>query len=179
MPYSDNQFDTKIKLIIKESKYKKYFDIGIGAGKIGKIIREAKGKSVHLSGAEIENEYIDKYSLNKIYDGIYNGNIIDYIDSKPSFSTECVFIGDCIEHMRKSDGIDLINYLVYRSKEIIIIFPDKYIQYDWMGYKSEAHRSVWSKTDFDGFEYTYETKDYMNLVRIKGYIGNPDAITQQ
>lgn len=88
-----------------------------------------------------------------------------------------MFIGDCIEHMRKSDGIDLINYLVYRSKEIIMLFPNKYIQYDWMGHTSEAHRSVWSETDFDGFEYTYETKDYMNLVRIKGYIDDPCAIT--
>lgn len=177
MPYSDDQFDTKLKSIIKKSKYSKYFDIGIGAGKIGKIIREIKGQSVYLSGVEIEGEYIDKFSLNTIYDDIYNGDAIDYVDSKPSFSTECVFIGDCIEHIRKSDGIDLINYLVYRSKEIIILFPNKYIQYDWMGHTSEAHRSVWSKTDFDGFEYTYETRDYMNLVRIKGYIDDPCAIT--
>lgn len=177
MPYSDNQFDAKLKSIVKDSKYSKYFDIGIGAGKIGKIIREIKGRSVYLSGVEIESEYIDRFLLNMIYDDIYNGDVIDYVDSKPSFSTECVFIGDCIEHMRKSDGIDLINYLVYRAKEIIILFPNKYIQYDWMGYASEAHRSVWGKKDFDGFEYTHEIKDYMNLVRIKGYIGNSDTIT--
>ena len=60
---------------------------------------------------------------------IHNCDINNFIDDNPDYVTDVVIIGDCIEHLRKSIGLDLINYFVYRCKYIIIIFPSKYIQY--------------------------------------------------
>jgi hypothetical protein len=41
---------------------------------------------------------------------------------------DAVILGDCIEHMRKSVGLDLLNFLVYRSSIIVVKFPVQMIQ---------------------------------------------------
>lgn len=175
MPYSDPKFDEQVKEFIKKNKFSKYLDIGPGAGKYGKMVKEL-APSADIAAVEVDSTYIEEYGLGSIYDDIFHMKIEDFVDSQPDYVTDLVIIGDCIEHLKKSSGIDLINYLVYRSRYILTIFPHKYIQYSWQGHSSEAHRSVWSEKDFVDFEIEYYKKDFMRLAIIKGYIGDDEAI---
>ena len=57
-------------------------------------------------------------------------------------------IGDCIEHLPKSAGLDLLNFLTYRAAYTIIVLPEAAIQNTVDNVLSEAHISVWSERDF-------------------------------
>jgi hypothetical protein len=81
-----------------------------------------------------------------------------------------VIIGDCIEHMRKSAGVDLLNFLVYRTKLITVKFPLQMRQDSWEGHKSEAHLSVWSEHDFRGMDVLFTQRNYMCLALVRGYL---------
>lgn len=175
MPYSDPRFDKQIKEFIKRHNFKSYLDVGPGAGKYGKMIRSLFPKA-KVEAVEVESRYINKFGLKRVYNRVFKKNIVDFIDDQPDYRTDLAIVGDCIEHLKKSDGIDLINYLAYRTRFILIIFPDKYIQYTWKGHVSEAHRSVWSEKDFANFNIRHYRKSFMRLVIMKGYIGDGEAI---
>ncbi len=175
MPYSDSRFDKAVEKFIKLHEFKNYLDIGAGAGKYGKMIRDIY-PDANIIGVEADKSYINEFRLKDIYSNIRHESIEHFMDQNPDFQTELVIIGDCLEHLKKSDGIDLINYLMYRAKLILIIYPTKYIQYSWRGHSTEAHRSVWSNKDFSEYKPQFFKKDFMNLTILKGYIGDLKTI---
>jgi hypothetical protein len=168
MPFSLPQFDGQIRKLLNNKQFKNYLDIGAGEGKYGKMVREVNPRA-KITAVEVDKSYIKEFKLKNLYDEVLNIDINEFIDNNPSFKCDVVVIGDCIEHLRKSAGLDLINYLVYRTKMIVIKFPVELIQYAWQGHDSEAHRSIWEKHDFEGFNFKYYRKDMMRLVVIKGY----------
>ena len=176
MPYSDSRFDKTVEKFVKTHKFKDYFDVGAGAGKYGGMIRNIYPEA-NIIGIEADKSYINNFKLKNIYSNIRHESIEHFMDQNPDFQTELAIIGDCLEHLKKSDGIDLINYLIYRTKHILIVYPTKCIQYSWQGHSTEAHRSIWSIKDFSNLKAQIFKKDFMNLVILKGYIGDPEAIT--
>lgn len=171
MPYSSPLFDDAIKEIVMLIKPTTVLDVGAGAGKYGGLIKEVLPKAI-TTAIEIEADYISRFSLNGIYDQVWNMNVMDIISPKNyEQNFDLVMIGDIIEHLRKSDGLDLINYLVYRSKWILIEFPHHYLQNSVEGYSSEAHISVWGEGDFNVFETTsLYKKDGQRFIVLKGYL---------
>ena len=94
-----------------------------------------------------------------------------------------VIIGDVIEHLPKSAGVDLLHFLVYRSKVIFVKFPVQLAQNDWEGHVSEAHISIWSDVDFALFDSIVVERDPMQMAVIRGYRNNaiewlPDEFTR-
>jgi len=187
MPTSERVFDTRVRDFLATHRFKSYLDIGPGAGKYGKMIKELMPEA-KVFCIEAEDNYIKQFDLKSTYDVVHHSKVEAFFDDKPDFTIDVVIIGDCLEHLKKSDGLDLINYLVYRCRYILIVFPSKYVQYSINGFSSEAHLSVWSKHDFANFNFKYIVKKryirgrfirplYMNLVIIRGYIGNPSAIS--
>lgn len=175
MPFSLPQFDDQIEKLLRNKNFENFLDIGAGEGKYGKMIK-AINPQAKVTAVEVDKSYIVKYKLKNLYDEVLNIDIDSFIDNNPAYNCDAVVIGDCIEHLRKSSGIDLLNYLVYRTQQIIIKFPVELIQYDWHGHASEAHRSIWDKHDFEGFNFKFYKKDMMRLVVIKGY-RSPRKIT--
>lgn len=179
MPYSEPTFDNKIKHFLSSHLGKTYLDIGTGAGKYGKMIRQINPPA-RIIGIEVNKKFITQFKLKEIYDEIYAGKIEDFVAQKltqePRFTVDIALIGDCLEHLPKSAGIDLLHYLVYRTKYIIIAFPSKWVQYDWQGHVYEAHQSVWWEKDFEGFNYQYQKVKQMNLVIIRGYLADLEAL---
>jgi hypothetical protein len=85
-----------------------------------------------------------------------------------------VIIGDCIEHMRKSAGLDLLNFLIYRTGYTVLLVPENYVQDDWEGHAAEAHISTWTIHDFAGWDVLHKQGQQggwltMHLFLIKGY----------
>lgn len=171
MPYSSGKFDKEISEYIKKRQYKKYLDIGAGAGKYGKIIRNII-QGAYIEAIEGEKSYIDRFNLNSIYDKVYPDLVENFFDKYPKYTTDMAIIGDCIEHLKKSDGINLINELAYRTKEFIVVFPSRWVQWDIDGVLLEIHRSVWSEKDFYNFDYIFKSKKdpEINMVIVKGYL---------
>ena len=171
MPYSDPSFDAEIAKFVKNHPMSKYLDIGVGSGKYSEIINK-NVKNPTIVGVEAETDYISQFKLKEKYSVLYNQKIEDFIDENPDFHTDIVIIGDCIEHLKKSDGVDILHFLVYRSSYIILVFPTQYVQYSWKGHSTEAHRSVWDASDFKQFEFKIKRKGVMNMAIIKGFLNS-------
>jgi trans-aconitate methyltransferase len=171
MPYSEPTFDDAVAKFIAKCNASHYLDIGVGAGKYGRIIR-ASNPDATIVGIESEAAYLREFQLAKLYTKLIHGRVQRFIARHPDFATDIAIIGDCIEHLKKSDGVNLLHYLVYRTRYIVVIFPTRYVQYSWRHHSSEAHRSVWDRSDFRQFQYTLRKKGVMNMAVIRGYLGN-------
>lgn len=97
-----------------------------------------------LIGVEVDAGYVEQYKLRELYDEVWVMDAAALMDT-PERSFDAVILGDCIEHMRKSVGLDLLNFLVYRSTIILVKFPCQMRQGAVDGHASEAHVSVWSR----------------------------------
>lgn len=171
MPYSSNAFDYWVTSMIGLLQPATVLDIGPGAGKYGKIVREVsstKSFKTHTTAIEIDESYVDSFNLRDIYDHLVVGDAMDLID-QPQSRFDLVMIGDCIEHLRKSAGVDLLNFLMYRSGYICLVYPDRFIQDDWEGHAAEAHISTWSMSDFSDWDVLHHTWSGMHMFLIKGY----------
>jgi trans-aconitate methyltransferase len=179
MPYSEPTFDNKIRNFLSVYPGKTYLDIGAGAGKYGKMIRQINPLA-RIIAVEVNKKFINQFKLREIYDEIYAGKIEAFVAEKtlkePRFIVDTALIGDCLEHLKKSAGLDLLHYLIYRTKYIIVVFPSKWVQYDWQGHVYEAHQSVWWEKDFEIFSHQYQKVKHMNLVIIQGYLADPEAL---
>ncbi len=169
MPYSGFVFDSVVKETLKDNMYEKYLDIGCGAGKYARIIHDAV-PNPYIVGVEVSENYIDKFNLNKYYNEIHCNDALSFCKDNLDFTTEFIMIGDCIEHLWKSDGKDIIDFLIYRSKKIVIIFPSELVQFGDADNPGEHHISVWSEYDFKNFNYQYIKKGCMNIAILEGYL---------
>jgi hypothetical protein len=88
-------------------------------------------------------------------------------------------VGDVIEHLKKTDGVNLLNFIVYRSRRIVLQFPHQYLQNAVAGYQAEAHISIWTDSDLAAFERTKMwSKDTQRLVMIRGYLESTVSVNE-
>ena len=171
MPYSNSVLDDRILQILKQIQPSIVYDIGAGAGKYGQMVKENL-PDTHSVAIEIDSDYIKRFKLPTIYDDVLEMSANDLVSERfydTDFDT--VIIGDCIEHLKKSDGIDLLNFLVYRARWILVQYPIKYLQNTFEGKHQEAHISVWGDTDFVSFEIEETLSETsQKCVLIKGYL---------
>ena len=154
MPYTSFIFDNAIAEIIKLVRPKNFLDLGAGAGKYGLMVKEIN-PAIEAVAVEIQKDYIEKFGLRSIYNQVWNVSVIDIIQPKYFDSIfDVVMVGDILEHLKKSESIDLLNFLIYRCRWIIIEFPHMYLQNIVDNYPSEAHISVWAERDFSSFEHS-------------------------
>jgi 2-polyprenyl-3-methyl-5-hydroxy-6-metoxy-1,4-benzoquinol methylase len=171
VPFSSNAFDHYIGTLVGLLRPAMVCDIGPGAGKYGKLIKKRAaedGFSSHVTAIEIDESYVEQYGLEAIYDTITISDASNLLTT-PRVRFDLVMIGDCIEHMRKSAGLDLLNFLVYRSGHICVVYPESFVQDDWDGHMAEAHISTWSPEDFKGWKTLHHSWSAMHLFLIKGY----------
>ncbi len=175
MPLSDKRFDAKVEEFLTSTPMERYLDIGCGAGKYGKMLKRIN-PSAYVVGIEADNDYIEKYGTRDIYDELRNDRVENFIRKNLSFTTDIVLMGDLLEHLFKSDGLDLLHFMVYRSKHIVCIFPSKFVMLEFKGHSTEAHNSVWSEEDFKQFDYEYFQDGIMNMVIIRGFWSDPETV---
>lgn len=159
MTSSVNVFDNDVVEIIKIINPKKVLDIGPGEGKYEKMLRviEANlGHKIELTCVEIDEErVINRFSLTKRYDRVINCDAYDLIRRYPDLKGEIAISGDLLEHLPKSQGMDLLEYLQYRYKHIILVIPCDWPAFNYADYVYEAHVSTWDVTDFDRIKNAY------------------------
>src|SRR5271156_4170007 len=112
MPCSSDIFDKHVQAMLELLKPKQICDVGPGASKYGRMARalDTDAHETVVTAIEIDDSYFNEFKLNEIYDEIILGDVINIINEvRRRF--DLVIFGDCIEHMRKSDGLDLINFL--------------------------------------------------------------------
>lgn len=180
MPFSSNAFDHYITKLIELIKPVSICDIGPGAGKYAHLIKEAQKTidfRITTTAIEIDASYVADYGLRDLYDSVIVDDALAYLMARPRLRFDLTIIGDCIEHMKKSDGIDLLNFLVYRTGYICVVYPDAYVQDDWQGHLAEAHISTWGPLDFQAWKTVHHSWEGMHLFLVRGYQPAPIEIT--
>lgn len=159
MPTSASVFDHVTKKMMEICNPNKVLDIGPGAGKYGKMLREIeaeRGKHIHKMCVEIDKEkIIERFNLSSIYDEIINEDASNLARKYPTLTGDIVISGDMIEHITKSEGVDLIEYLQYRFKHIFLVIPVDWLSLEWEDYEHESHISIWRPEDISRFNGAY------------------------
>lgn len=143
-------------------------DIGAGAGRFGQLVKRLNSQA-HVTAVEIDAEYIDRFGLLEIYDTVLNTDVESLLHDV-DVDYDLVILGDVIEHLRKSVGVDLLNFFVYRARRILVIFPLRYRQGAFDGRRHEAHVSIWGQSDFQWCEAAYQEREGIALVEIAGFM---------
>jgi len=182
MPFSANAFDSEIEHYFRLTEHANVVDIGPGEGKYGRMLRRVR-PDIKLIGVELDPSYVEEYRLRELYDEIWIMNAAELMNELDRAFDALIF-GDSLEHMRKSAGVDLLNFLVYRCKIIMVKFPLQMLQNAWEGHASEAHLSVWSAHDFKGMDCLFAERNSICLALIRGYLNQtiewiPPAVTRR
>jgi len=164
MPYSMDVFDDVVRRILTMTRPAKVLDIGPGAGKYGRMVREIDRNSAtftSLTCVEIDQKrVIQAFSLDKIYDRVLNEDAAKLIRTMPEITGDLAIMGDVIEHLTKSEGRDLLEFLQYRFRHVVLIIPVDYPSLSWIGpdgtnHAQEAHVSIWLPSDFSSMRGAY------------------------
>jgi hypothetical protein len=159
MPFSGPLYDATIKRMLLISQPDTVLDLGPGAGKYGKIVREVEvelGKHISTTCVEIDkHRIIDTFSLEAIYDSVINDDAANIIKNYPTLTGDVAIMGDFIEHLTKSAGRDLLEFLQCRFQHIFIRVPIDFLSYGWNGHNQESHVSIWLPSDFASLWGTY------------------------
>lgn len=147
-------------------------DIGPGKGKYGRYLREA-APGATINAMEIEAEYIERFDLRRVYDHVRIAPAVRLTD-EPNALWDVVVLGDVLEHMPKSHGLDLLHFLVYRARYLWVQWPMRYLQGPMDGFRHEAHVSVWTEADIIGLNADYVK---FEIAPLEGYAinGYPNA----
>jgi hypothetical protein len=157
-------FDDVVRRISTMTRPARVLDIGPGAGKYGRIMREIDRKTATLTSltcVEIDKKrVIEAFSLEKIYDKVINEDAAKLIRNIPEITGDVAIMGDVIEHLTKSEGRDLLEFLQYRFKHVILVIPVDYLSLSWIGpdgtnHAQEAHVSIWLPSDFSSMRGAY------------------------
>lgn len=166
MPYSQSTFDSRVEELITRIRPATVLDVGSGAGKYGIITRRAN-PSAHIISVDTE-DYRSQFHIHKIYDECYVTDAMSFVENHLDRMFDLSIIGDVIEHLTKSRGLDLLHYLSYMSRHIVVIFPDGYRQGALEGKESERHRSRWHESDFVFIEKReFVSEGFMRYVHLE------------
>jgi hypothetical protein len=168
VPYSKHVFDEAIEEILRALRPASVLDVGAGAGKYAAIVRRAC-PGARIVAVERDETYIPRFGLAEKYDEVLTVDAMSLM-ADVDRDYDVVILGDVIEHLRKSDGIDLLNFLVYRARKIIVVFPLRNRQGAVDGHVHEAHISVWGPNDFLWCDSTYVVERKIALVQIEGFL---------
>lgn len=174
MPGSSDLFIQEVEQTIRELNPSTVLDVGTGAGKYGTLIRRILPNTL-IEGLEPDSSYIPRFNLENIYNSIHNLTAKEYINKLwgTDKTYDLVIFGDVIEHMLKSEGKDILEFFCYRTKHILVLYPDHYIQYNYENsHPLENHVSIWHEGDFSNFDYSIEHKPPIHMVKIRGYLGS-------
>lgn len=176
MPYSKPVFDGLAAALIRAVAPRTCLDLGAGAGKYGKLVRR-ECPECRLRAVESHPDSVARFGLEAIYDAVECADVMSLFDTAIEAAYDLVVAGDLIEHLRKSDGLDLLNFLVYRAAFILLVYPTRFIQGVVDGNRREAHISAWSEHDFAWCERTgVIAKSKQEIVVLRGFLPHGVAI---
>ena len=120
MPYSDSSNVTWTEEKIKEIEPNLVLDIGAGAGKYGKLVKNIFPSCI-AEAIEVWEPYIDEFSLKEVYNTIYQQDArkFDFLGKR----YDIIFLGDILEHMTEKEAIDLWLNCLSSSSYVIMSIP--------------------------------------------------------
>ena len=147
MPHSGPEFESMFSRVVGALKPSRVLDVGVGAGKIGRLVKAAHPES-KIVGIEAEPKYRNTFEAQwGIYEKVHTGDAKDVSLALSHERFDLVVFGDVLEHMWKHDALALLEYWVARSAFVVAIWPIGFPQDAVREVSSEIHRCELSLVD--------------------------------
>lgn len=179
MPTSANIFDNDYLGLVNLVKPKNILDVGPGEGKYHRLTRLISDCT--LDAIEVDDSYVDTYKLRDKYNQVFVSDIKEFCSKNSRMRYDIVVFGDVLEHLFRSDAMDVLDFVLYRAKYVVVMWPNNYWQDDWEGHESEAHKSNFTLKDFSdkGFDVIFFKKrrygnERMSFCILQGYMNNEE-----
>lgn len=168
-------FDAVCERLIAAIAPARTLDIGAGAGKYGRMLAAAAPGCERVA-IEIEAGHVERFALRELYQRVEITDATHWWRTNTEEAFDLVIAGDCLQQMPKSEGIDLLNALVYRSAFLLLVAPEFVLQGAVAGLASGVHRSAWSERDLQWHDlWAYEHSRSVTLMLLRGY--RPAGVT--
>lgn len=126
-------------------------DVGFGSGIYGKILRAFDYQTI--DGVDVYNKNIQEMGLDRIYEGIFVSNIVDF-----DFEHyDLIIFGDVLEHIELEAAKDLLSGYITDNKceHIVVSIPYEYEQEEVYGNQYEKHLQPMANREFMEEHYPY------------------------
>lgn len=133
MPYSYKDFKSEIQKHFYTSISLNFniLDVGPGAGTYGKMLKPMGFK---MDCIEIWEPYVHKFNLQKIYDHVIIGNIIEFDFSGYDY----IILGDVLEHIALDQAQQLIKKIHDANIKCLIAVP---FEFEQDAYEDNIHET--------------------------------------
>lgn len=151
-------------------------DVGAGSGKYGRLLRAA-APACDAAALEIVSTDLERHALHELYQRVEIADATRWWRDNAEEVFDLVIIGDCLQHLPKSAGLDLLNAMVYRCAWLVVLVPEFIVQGAVDGADSAIHRSVWSERDLHWHDlWAWDNARAMSLFVLRGYQPSPLSI---
>jgi len=169
--YSFPTYNAAVQALIGILQPATVLDVGAGAGKYAHLVK-AVAPGAHLTALEVGEESIRRHNLGEVYDVVLQETANSMIERQPLAMFDVAILGDVIEHMRKSEGQDFLNWLIYRTGYVIVVTPEAMPMNRDPWY--EGHNSVWTERDFHWCDnWACHQMEHSQLFVLRGYQKHP------
>jgi len=154
--------DSTLKAYIAHAKPTTVLDVGVGAGKVGALVKAAcPTATVH--GIEVHKPYFTEFAeAYKRYTSVANADYRTWMATHVDWKHDMVIFSDVLEHFNWSEVMDALHFTAYRSKWIACVWPERCAQGSSHGNVLEAHRCVISLADLARFNVIRYAKSDSN-----------------
>ena len=115
--------------VARPLEFKRFLDVGCGAGLYGDIIREVFGKEVQVDAVEGFAEYVVRYNLLSKYDRVFLEDIRKVSSKMEDY--DLIVCGDVLEHIDKADAMRVVSDLCLASRFLWGALPLKVEGRQW------------------------------------------------
>lgn len=150
-------------------------DVGVGHGKVGRLLFETMEGKCHIEGIEVYPPYLAQKVLYVYYKRIHEMDVVDWMQQNVDWQKDLVVFGDVLEHLTYSNAISILHQTMYRAKLVAVFTPMAYLQNSLEGNKHEAHRCSLKLQDFASFNVLHYVNEPMGTlglqyVLMKGFV---------
>lgn len=174
-------FDQALQQVLGWMSPRRALDIGAGAGKYGRLL-QAAAPGCQTEALEVQGAFVERFGLGALYHHVHVADVTTWWPENQA-AFDVVVLGECLQHLPKSAGLDLLNALVYRSAWVVVVVPEFFMQGPPGGEGPDVQRSVWSERDLHWHDlWAWDNTRTTTLALLRGYQPcalNADALVQR
>ncbi len=161
-------FDPVVAPLLARMQPRRALDLGAGSGKYGRLLREAAPDCERVA-VELDAQLAQQHDLASLYHQVHVADAATWCRQQPA-CFDVVVVGDCLNQLPKSEGLDLLNALVYRCAWLLVLNAEFVVQPGAVA----AQRSVWSERDLHWHDlWAWDNERTTTLALLRGYQASP------